>query len=111
MCSSRMRCTRGGRSEGYETTLGPGSVAIAVALNVAAPISVTSTKAATNPNIGMRNLFRRIAEAIAATTTTVPSKLRSKAANASRSEEHTSELQSRENLVCRLLLEKKKHDI
>src|SRR5690606_41217756 len=29
-------------------------------------------------------------------------------ANESRSEEHTSELQSRENLVCRLLLEKKK---
>src|SRR5690606_2545358 len=28
--------------------------------------------------------------------------------SASRSEEHTSELQSRENLVCRLLLEKKK---
>src|SRR5690606_39670421 len=28
---------------------------------------------------------------------------------ANRSEEHTSELQSRENLVCRLLLEKKKH--
>src|SRR5690606_39970994 len=30
------------------------------------------------------------------------------AAMISRSEEHTSELQSRENLVCRLLLEKKK---
>src|SRR5207302_6027932 len=29
---------------------------------------------------------------------------------AHRSEEHTSELQSRENLVCRLLLEKKKID-
>src|SRR5690606_41300123 len=29
-------------------------------------------------------------------------------ADAARSEEHTSELQSRENLVCRLLLEKKK---
>src|SRR5690606_41996773 len=29
----------------------------------------------------------------------------------SRSEEHTSELQSRENLVCRLLLEKKKKKI
>src|SRR5690606_39598324 len=29
-------------------------------------------------------------------------------ATAKRSEEHTSELQSRENLVCRLLLEKKK---
>src|SRR6266511_5639827 len=30
------------------------------------------------------------------------------AGEAARSEEHTSELQSRENLVCRLLLEKKK---
>src|SRR5256886_9598511 len=28
-----------------------------------------------------------------------------------RSEEHTSELQSQSNLVCRLLLEKKKHDM
>src|SRR5215475_13970004 len=32
----------------------------------------------------------------------------SSAASICRSEEHTSELQSRENLVCRLLLEKKK---
>src|SRR5690606_41547973 len=32
-----------------------------------------------------------------------------RAATAARSEEHTSELQSRENLVCRLLLEKKKN--
>src|SRR3712207_8619737 len=31
-------------------------------------------------------------------------------AAAVRSEEHTSELQSRQYLVCRLLLEKKKHD-
>src|SRR5690606_27251242 len=31
--------------------------------------------------------------------------------SALRSEEHTSELQSRENLVCRLLREKKKHHI
>src|SRR3712207_7049082 len=30
---------------------------------------------------------------------------------ASRSEEHTSELQSRQYLVCRLLLEKKKHHL
>src|SRR5690625_6969755 len=30
--------------------------------------------------------------------------------NSIRSEEHTSELQSRGHLVCRLLLEKKKHD-
>src|SRR5690606_40343047 len=33
-----------------------------------------------------------------------------KAEQAARSEEHTSELQSRENLVCRLLLEKKKYE-
>src|SRR5690606_41743217 len=33
---------------------------------------------------------------------------RDRARVGSRSEEHTSELQSRENLVCRLLLEKKK---
>src|SRR2546430_6000553 len=30
--------------------------------------------------------------------------------HSARSEEHTSELQSQSNLVCRLLLEKKKHD-
>src|SRR5258706_4669614 len=34
-----------------------------------------------------------------------------KALNGARSEEHTSELQSLTNLVCRLLLEKKKTDI
>src|SRR5690606_39666435 len=34
---------------------------------------------------------------------------RSSTERTGRSEEHTSELQSRENLVCRLLLEKKKH--
>src|SRR2546430_4333342 len=35
---------------------------------------------------------------------------RLQAADSSRSEEHTSELQSQSNLVCRLLLEKKKPD-
>src|SRR5690606_41890774 len=35
-------------------------------------------------------------------------KFRTRGRGAVRSEEHTSELQSRENLVCRLLLEKKK---
>src|SRR2546427_6538328 len=34
---------------------------------------------------------------------------RVRGAAAARSEEHTSELQSQSNLVCRLLLEKKKH--
>src|SRR5690606_40313137 len=37
-----------------------------------------------------------------------PSQLLGDMAHRLRSEEHTSELQSRENLVCRLLLEKKK---
>src|SRR2546422_5093688 len=36
---------------------------------------------------------------------------RSRSASAARSEEHTSELQSRLHLVCRLLLEKKKKHI
>src|SRR2546429_6644872 len=36
-------------------------------------------------------------------------KLNSSAAASTRSEEHTSELQSRLHLVCRLLLEKKQH--
>src|SRR6266511_6279253 len=33
------------------------------------------------------------------------------ARSSARSEEHTSELQSRDNIVCRLLLEKKKHKL
>src|SRR2546430_16935983 len=36
---------------------------------------------------------------------------RSRAWSRRRSEEHTSELQSQSNLVCRLLLEKKKNDV
>src|SRR3989442_4556159 len=39
----------------------------------------------------------------------VPSKMQPPIDEYSRSEEHTSELQSRPHLVCRLLLEKKKH--
>src|SRR3712207_7023227 len=43
-------------------------------------------------------------------TASVPSPIiRSAAYQLSRSEEHTSELQSRQYLVCRLLLEKKQH--
>src|SRR5690606_41383440 len=38
----------------------------------------------------------------------LPARFRGRSRTAARSEEHTSELQSRENLVCRLLLEKKK---
>src|SRR2546430_2009289 len=42
---------------------------------------------------------------------TISSVLKDVYRGASRSEEHTSELQSQSNLVCRLLLEKKKKDI
>src|SRR5690606_40208865 len=45
-----------------------------------------------------------------AVTSATPSEPESSAC-ACRSEEHTSELQSRENLVCRLLLEKKKNTV
>src|SRR5207302_4386389 len=44
----------------------------------------------------------------AAPSFVAPSKMSKSLAASPRSEEHTSELQSRENLVCRLLLEKKK---
>src|SRR5690606_41063069 len=48
----------------------------------------------------------------AAAAITVPTTLvRGQQSNVVRSEEHTSELQSRENLVCRLLLEKKKNEL
>src|SRR5690606_41421597 len=40
----------------------------------------------------------------------LPVNLKGQCARWMRSEEHTSELQSRENLVCRLLLEKKKNE-
>src|SRR3712207_7379110 len=40
----------------------------------------------------------------------VPAGVGTSASSARRSEEHTSELQSRQYLVCRLLLEKKKHN-
>src|SRR5690606_40995435 len=41
-------------------------------------------------------------------TVRMPASRAARATTGARSEEHTSELQSRENLVCRLLLEKKK---
>src|SRR2546430_4608053 len=44
------------------------------------------------------------------TRSTPPRRSSSRCRCTSRSEEHTSELQSQSNLVCRLLLEKKKND-
>src|SRR3712207_8785355 len=64
----------------------------------ALPISPTCS--ATSPGRRCRSSSRRCSPARRTSTPTLPS--------AARSEEHTSELQSRQYLVCRLLLEKKK---
>src|SRR5690606_39459296 len=52
-------------------------------------------------HVGIRNDFPPFCEG--------KHKMRHRMVGESRSEEHTSELQSREKLVCRLLLEKKKN--
>src|SRR5690349_23016892 len=52
--------------------------------------------------ITTRCLFQRPSPA------TIPAPIQARGRRQSRSEEHTSELQSRRDLVCRLLLEKKK---
>src|SRR2546430_7315553 len=61
--------------------------------------STTATCAYVAPSLSSKDVW----SATVATRCT-----RSSPARASRSEEHTSELQSQSNLVCRLLLEKKK---
>src|SRR3712207_8772793 len=55
------------------------------------------------------NVRRASRIAVAAVRRSPDTRVRSLASMAARSEEHTSELQSRQYLVCRLLLEKKKH--
>src|SRR3712207_8309163 len=67
------------------------------------------------PHFGQRKPSGRISSAGRSNQASDPSRSASACAAASdssvRSEEHTSELQSRQYLVCRLLLEKKKNDI
>src|SRR5690606_41201499 len=63
---------------------------------------------ATSPSQRLQRLRPCVRLKAAAPTTTTLLKTTKKNKPNSRSEEHTSELQSRENLVCRLLLEKKK---
>src|SRR5205085_3994701 len=65
------------------------------------PRSSTVTRSARTPNRNSAPAAR------AASTSTRSSSVRRGAYNAVRSEEHTSELQSQSNVVCRLLLEKK----
>src|SRR5437868_12326315 len=58
---------------------------------------------------GFRHQDNEFVPAVASHYIRLPALLLKESANASRSEEHTSELQSRFDLVCRLLLEKKKN--
>src|SRR2546428_9467234 len=61
-----------------------------------------------SPGITVARTFRRNTKMI--NTTRIAAIRSVRRASLIRSEEHTSELQSRSDLVCRLLLEKKKHD-
>src|SRR3712207_7564603 len=58
---------------------------------------------------GRTGCARQAPAGIQVRTSAVEMKRRDFLLSGSRSEEHTSELQSRQYLVCRLLLEKKKH--
>src|SRR5690606_41394394 len=92
----------------------------ALSLHDALPISTrawVSAKRASSAAIKTSHISASSRPPVTATPLMAPISGRSKprmaaimssAAILSRSEEHTSELQSRENLVCRLLLEKKK---
>src|SRR5690606_39641978 len=64
--------------------------------------SVITEESITSPAFRFARPFNSLTEPSAATNSIL------NCVSCSRSEEHTSELQSRENLVCRLLLEKKK---
>src|SRR2546425_8289375 len=74
-----------------------------LSLHDALPISARSSSAAAP---GKRPCVRRVGSASRGRRSTAGARCRS--SSASRSEEHTSELQSLAYLVCRLLLEKKK---
>src|SRR3712207_9219782 len=78
-----------------------------LSLHDALPISISSSGVALAPGTRLTNAFTVSPRRSSGTPTTADS--RTAGCSASRSEEHTSELQSRQYLVCRLLLEKKKH--
>src|SRR5690349_24157995 len=75
-----------------------------LSLHDALPISTSSTRS-TCP----RSATRSWRTSCSRTARTCRGSARSNRASSVRSEEHTSELQSRRDLVCRLLLEKKKN--
>src|SRR5690606_42051187 len=85
-----------------------------LSLHDALPISTDQPTAARLTGATTTGVGTNATGTIAQTATTGASDDRTVAATnvetEARSEEHTSELQSRENLVCRLLLEKKKQN-
>src|SRR5690606_40757854 len=62
----------------------------------------------TNPRTPMASRVRRVSRSVSPLLAEEVDTSKPRTWAPRRSEEHTSELQSRENLVCRLLLEKKK---
>src|SRR2546427_1352073 len=73
----------------------------AAAMNSQAPSTAATRGASTSPAAALPKATPALA------SRTAPARARA-CGSPSRSEEHTSELQSQSNLVCRLLLEKKK---
>mgnify|MGYP002526564641 CR=1 FL=1 len=71
-----------------------------VAVDLAGPVAALIFKTINDPHSGRISLLRVVSGKLESDCTTWNVR--------ARSEEHTSELQSRTNLVCRLLLEKKK---
>src|SRR5690606_41029435 len=91
----------------------PATTAIStLSLHDALPISPKASPLGTRRSSTSRSCTAMTATSLSALPTEPCSKSFRRSANVpllKRSEEHTSELQSRENLVCRLLLEKKKN--
>src|SRR3712207_8878452 len=80
-----------------------------LSLHDALPISHHSAQKSTSTGLSLPSTS--LAKLVSVTVTVLPAMGRSplcRLAEVPRSEEHTSELQSRQYLVCRLLLEKKK---
>src|SRR3712207_8499273 len=80
------------------------------ALPISRPASANSRPAIIAIRIGWVAIERAICPAMRSPPAPPRAISRSSVMTAKRSEEHTSELQSRQYLVCRLLLEKKKQD-
>src|SRR3712207_8666645 len=80
------------------------------AVSQSAQVSAQIVASAGQQAIGMEQIRQAISSIHEATQQNLKATKQTESAAQDRSEEHTSELQSRQYLVCRLLLEKKKHN-